>query len=289
MRRRCIRRTTTCLAILLAIMACDVHAATWSDFAIGWRTGSDYREPFNPEAIGKNIFSFTYAGGHRYGSQFFNLDLLKSDRHDPASLDGRSGALEAYAIYRYTLDFGKLRQRMLSFGPVRSVGLTAGFDWNSKNDIAYNSRKRMWVLGPTLIWNVPGHLNTSLLLAGESNAPSGPYPPVSNVRGRYTYKTHPMLAIDWGIPLGERLSFEGFANFIAAKGRNETGQATGPETNIDMRLMLDAGAMLGARPRVFTVGIEYQFWNNKFGNTAATTQGNGYRASTPMLRVESHF
>jgi hypothetical protein len=51
---------------------------------------------------------------------------------------------------------------------------------NSKND-PYISKKRMLVLGPRLILDVPGFLNLSLLALYENNAPR-------NV-DRYTYKT----------------------------------------------------------------------------------------------------
>lgn len=113
--------------------------------------------------------------------------------------------------------------------------------------------------------------------------------PIAAVKGRYHYRPHPMLALDWGIPLGQHLSFDGFANFIASKGKDEVGRATGAETNIDMRLMLDAGEMMGLRKRAFLVGLEYQYWHNKFGNTDATTLNRGNTASTPMLRLEHHF
>ena len=52
--------------------------------------------------------------------------------------------------------------------------------------------------------------------------------------GRYHYKVHPMLTANWAIPLNSLISFEGFANLIAAKGKDEVGNDTGVETNIDM-------------------------------------------------------
>lgn len=192
-------------------------------------------------------------------------------------------------VYRHTLDIGKLRGTPIAFGPVKGAGVTLGFDWNAKNDVGYNSRKQMLVAGPTLMWDVPGFLSTSLLLLRESNAPSGAFPPVSNVRGRYTYDLHPMLTASWGIPLGALWALEGYANFIASKGKSETGRETGAETNIDMQIMFDAGAAMGYKKRTFRVGLEYQYWNNKFGNTSATTGGQGYRARTPMVRVAYHF
>jgi nucleoside-specific outer membrane channel protein Tsx len=275
-------------AVLLCSSAVST-AADWSDTALSWRIGKRFAEPFNPLPIRKNIFALTHSSGYKYGSNFFNVDLLQSDSNDPGSLTQRSGAQEAYVTYRHTLDIGKLRGEDLSFGPVSAVGATVGFDWNTKNDISYNSRKRMLVAGPTLTWKAPGFLQTSLLLIHESNAPSGAFAPISQVTGRYTYKLHPMLTAGWGIPVGNGFKFEGYANLIAAKGTDEVGNQTGPETNIDMQLMYDVGEAMGSAKNLFRIGLEYQFWNNKFGNTAATTGGRGQRASTPMIRADVHF
>lgn len=290
MKRLTLLALAHCCALALPLVANTAQAADWSDTAIGWRAGDRFREPYNPEPIGKNILSLTHASGYASGNLFVNLDVLKSDKHDPASTRNDKGALEAYLTARYTFDLGKLSGKDLGFGPVRGVGLATGLDWNMKHDAAYNSRKRMFVLGPQLMWNVPGgRFNSAVLMAWESNAPHGPYPPVSELRGRYHYQAHAMLALDWAVPLGERWTFEGYANYIAPKGRDETGHRSGAETNIDARVMLDAGALLGSRPRAFLVGAEYQYWRNKFGNTRAGTGGKGYIASTPMLRAEYHF
>ena len=276
-----------CASLLLSCAAAG--AADWSDTSISWRYGTRFAEPYNPEHIKKHIFALTHASGYKYGSNFFNVDLLQSDKTDPASLTQSEGAQEAYIVYRHTLDIGALRGAEMRYGPVKGVGLTFGFDWNTKNDVGYNSRKRMLVAGPTLMWDVPGFLNTSILVLRESNAPSGAFPPISNVNGRYTYDTHPALSVTWGIPVADRLSFEGYGMFIAAKGGDEVGFGTGAETNIDMALMYDVGAHFGQPKNRFRLGLEYQFWNNKFGNTRATTGGRGQRASTPMVRAEYHF
>jgi hypothetical protein len=283
-------KATVAAGAALMLLGTTVHAADWSDTALSWRVGKHFREPFNPLDIRKNIFAVTHASGYKYGSNYFNVDFLMSDGNDPGSLTQTAGAHEAYIVYRHTLDIGKLRGQDIRYGPVKGAGATFGFDWNTKNDVGYNSRKRMLVLGPTLMWDVPGFLNTSILLLRESNAPSGAFPPISEVRGRYTYDYHPMLSASWGIPVAEGWSFEGYANFIAAKGRDEVGNPTGAETNIDMQLMYDVGArFLGSPKNLFRVGLEYQLWNNKFGNTAATTGDRGQRASTAMIRAEYHF
>lgn len=267
---------------LLALSTVQALAADWSDTAVSWRHGSQFAEPFNPADISKDIFALTHVSGYKYGTNFFNVDFLQSDSKDPASATQKSGAQEAYVVYRNTIDFGKLQGHDIKFGPVRGVGATIGFDWNTKNDAGYNSRKRMLVAGPTLMWDVSGFLNTSLLLLSESNAPS-------IVSSRYTYKTHAMLTASWGIPLADSLAFEGYANLIASKGKDEVGAETGTETNVDAQIMYDLGSQMSLSKNTLRVGLEYQYWNNKFGNTSATTFGKGYKASTPMVRVEYHF
>lgn len=286
-----IRHHASVLALLLGA-ASPVQQATamdWTDNAVSYRVGNTFREPFNPNRLHKNIFAVTHASGYRYGSNYFNLDLLLSDDEDPREPGSSSGAREAYMVYRHTFDIGKIRGSDFRFAGMRGIGATVGFDWNHKDDVGYNSRKRMLVAGPTLMWDVPGFFNTSLLLLHESNAPSGPFPPIANVRGRYTYDLHPMLGAAWAVPVSNRWAFEGYANFIASKGLDETGAETGAETNIDMQLMFDASSALGYRKNAFRIGIEYQYWNNKFGNTWQVTGGRGFRAKTPMLRAEYHF
>ena len=295
MKKRANGAACAALMMLAGATMDAARAADWSDTAVSWRYGTRFREPFNPSDIKKHIFALTHASGYKYGSNYFNVDLLQSDSNDPASLNQTEGAQEAYILYRHTLDIGALRGEPITFGKVKGVGLVLGFDWNTKNDVGYNSRKRMLVAGPTLMWDVPGFLSTGLLLVRESNAPSGAFPPISEVRSRYTYDLHPMFSASWGIPLsgvgawGEGWAFEGYLNYIAAKGTDETGNGTGAETNLDMQLMYDIGSRFGQPKNRFRVGLEYQFWNNKFGNTAATTGNRGQRASTPMVRAEYHF
>lgn len=274
-------------AIVLAAGAS--HAADWSDTAISWRHGEAFREPFIANNIRKDIVALTHSSGYQYGSNYFNVDLLQSDHNDPASLTQKSGAQEAYVVYRNTTDIGKVLGRELAYGDVKGIGATIGFDWNTKNDVAYNSRKRMLVFGPTLMWDVPGYLNTSIMLVRESNAPSGAFAPISEVRGRYSYATHPMFSASWGVPVAPGWSFEGYLDFIAAKGRDEVGNSTGAETHLDMDIMYDVGRHFHQPKNRFRVGFEYEFWNNKFGNTERTTGNRGQRASTPMVRAEYHF
>jgi nucleoside-specific outer membrane channel protein Tsx len=280
------------LAIRLAALAlfsttCAAHAADWSDTSLSYRYSTKFAEPYNGSDVTKHIINFSNVSGYKYGKNFVSIDFLFSDKTDPSAVGATDGAHEAYVVYRHTLDLGKVTGANLAYGPVRGLGLTGGFDLNSKTDAGYNSKKRMLVAGPTLMFDVPGFLDVSLLALRESNAPFNGYSGVATPR--YTYKTHAMLSAAWGIPFGAAipLAFEGYANYIAAKGTNEFGGPTAPETNIDMQLMYDLSGAMGAAKNTFRLGVEYQYWHNKFGNPSSSVPGA--TARTPMVRAEYHF
>lgn len=266
-----------------------VQAADWSDTALSLRYGSSFAEPYDNDASGKRvditkaILAFTNATGYKYGTTFVNIDFLQSDHNDPgAGIAGHPGAQEVYGVFRTTVDIGKVGGMKLAMGPVRGYGVTAGIDVNTKND-GYASKKRMFVVGPTVMFEVPGFLNVSALLFDESNAPAA-------ISRRYHYKNHAALEADWGIGIGDLpLSFNGYAQFIGAKGKDEFGGQTAPESHIDANLMLDAGSLAGLGKKTWLVGVEYEYWHNKFGNSAKGFAGEGATASTPMVRLEYHF
>ncbi len=279
----------TLLGASIMIAAVPAMAEEWSDTNIGIRYGTQFGEPYDPDTIKKVIVSFEHVGGYKYGTNYFNVDLLMSDSNDSGG-GGRNpnaGAQEAYLVYRNRVDLGKATGGDFKAGIMRGLGVTVGFDWNTKNDF-YSSRKRMFVAGPTVMLDVPGFLDISLLALDESNAPDG-------INGRYAYTVHAALSAAWGIPLGTSpFNFQGYALYIDAKGKNEFGGDSKAEINIDAAIMMDLGRVLGGSKNTFKVGLEYQYWRNKFGNDASVPfsaggAGNGAFAKTPMIRAEYHF
>ena len=281
---------TALISATIALVCGAAQAADWSDTSIGYAMGDKFAEPFNTKDISKSILNLNHVSGYKYGSNFFNADMLMSDSNDPSYNGSKTGAQEVYLIYRHTLDLEKVTGTSFKAGPVRGLGLTAGFDLNTKADAGYNSKKRMLVAGPTLMLDVPGFLDVSLLALWESNAPYSTY--TDSGVSRYSYDVHPMLNLAWGIPFSVGpvpLSFEGFANFITSKGKNEYGGDTAAETLIDLKLMYDVGAAVGGKAKTFRVGLEYQWWRNKFGNDHKGAAGEGAFAKTPMIRAQYHF
>ena len=277
--------------VALAAAAVGVQAADWSDTSIALTYGTKFAEPYGATDISKNIYSFKHVSGDKYGQNFFNADMLQSNAKDPgASTTG--GAQEVYALYRRLFDLQKITGKSYAFGPAKNVGVTAGFDWNTKND-SYGSKKRMLVVGPTLMMDVKqGFFDVSLLLLNESNDPNANRFGYST--GRYSYKNHADLSMAWGVPTGiNNLGFEGWADYIAAKGTAEDGvTSTKAETHFNGALMYDISGSVGASKNTFKVGAGYEYWKNKFGNDTTATgagAGPGATAKTPFIKAEYHF
>lgn len=96
----------------------SVLAADRSDTSLSVRYGTKFAEPYdnNPDGsridVKKTIIGLTHADGYKYGSNFFNVDVLLSDRKDPGGgTPGASGAQEVYLVYQHTLDLGRSRAR----------------------------------------------------------------------------------------------------------------------------------------------------------------------------------
>lgn len=270
------------LATLSLLAAPAAEAAEWSDAWLSYRYGTQYREPNNPNDIAKNIISFTYAGNYSLGGNYVNVDMLISDNMDKAN-NSTQGAQEVYVVYRTLLSFNKAFKMDTKFGPVRDIGLTLGFDLNSKNT-TFAPNKRALVAGPVIRFDVPGFLDVGVWYYKEQNHKGIPNTPRPNVTFDGTY----MLQSAWLIPFelsSVPLKFQGFANYIGAKGLDYNNKQTDPETLMRTSLMLDVGQLVASRKNTVWVGVAYEYWHNKFGNQP----GVGTEVNAPGVQVEWHF
>ncbi|RXZ43483.1 outer membrane protein OmpK [Crenobacter cavernae] len=265
-------------ALLLA--AGSAQAATWSDTFVGYRYGSEFREPNNAKDISKNIFQLGHASGYAYGSNFFNVDALISDKDDPAA-GGATGAQELYLAYRTQLHLSKVSGRDLSFGPVKDLALSAGVDLNTK-DTAMAPKKQMFVVGPTLKFAVPsGFVDFSVWYRKEKNN-NGIAKKAVDFDDTY------QLNLAWGIPFQvgpAPLKFQGFVDYVGTKGKDGFGKDTKQETLMRTALMLDVGQLAADKKGMVYAGVGYEYWRNKFGNKP----GVGNKVSAPTLNLEWHL
>ncbi len=271
------------LGHLLLAAALPLAAADWSDTFIGYRTSSQFREPGIDGPVHKDILQLSHASGWAYGSNFFNVDMLMSDKNDPTA-SGNGGANEVYVVYRGTLSLGRLSGKDLGFGLVRDVSLTVGFDYNAKNN-AFASKKRFLVFGPTLNLKVPsGFLDLGLWACHEQN--------YNGIVGKSVdFKTTYLVSAAWGIPFqmgSVGAEFKGYANYIGAKGKDGFGVDTKPETLANLSLLVDISPLFGTKKKVY-VGPGFEYWNNKFGGSNSDAPATNKRVTAPMVQLQVHF
>lgn len=285
------KRILTVSALAMAVAAPSVSAANWSDTSVGFRYGTMFTEPYNAKKITKRILNLSHASGYDYGQNFFSVDYLQSDANDPANninpTEGRGkGATEVYITYRHQLHLGKIFDADLSFGPVKEVALTAGFDANTKNT-AFAPRKRMLVVGPTLKFDVPkGFVDFSVLYAHERN--HNAFKPAG--QQEVTFSDYTVYNLAWGVPFDVGpvpMKFQGFANYNTVKG-----QGTTHEKLVRTSLMVDVGHLAFNKSNTVWAGVGFEYWRNKFGNRFDATQahpGAGLDTNALTANVEWHF
>lgn len=212
----------------------------------------------------------------KYGANFIAVDFLESDENDPIS-GGGGGAQEVYGVYRHTLSLSRIFNTKVIFGPIKDAGLTIGFDRNSKND-PVSPRVRKTIVGPTFIFDTPGSFSVNVLLRQGRNH--------NGIVGTaVVFKDTWGVSLGWGMPVNAwNAKFDGFLDYIAAKGKDGFGADTGPETVARTYLMFDIGSLFGPE-QTFYAGAGYEYWHNEFG----VASGPGNRTNAPMLALRAYL
>lgn len=277
-------------SLALALVGTTANAATWSDASVHYEYGTHFAEPGYSQPIKKNIVGFTYAGGDAWGTNFFNMDVLMSDRGDPEACSNglacsAAGAQEIYAVYRRTWSYTTITGDKIELGPINDIKMAFGVDLGTKNT-TFGPKDQKVRFGPMVGLDVPaGYAEVGVELYKEKNHNGlTPYALANKAPGGdVTFDTTYVIAADWGIPIASTgLEWSGFFDYIGTKGFG-----TVPETLLSTQVMYGIGELVGSKKKSLQVGLEYQYWHNKFGNSADSTPGT--KASTPMLRVDYHF
>ncbi len=216
--------------------------------------------------IQKHVISITHFDVTKWGTNFVNVDFLRSNHFDPANNSG-NGALEVYGLYRGTLSGNYLAgAKTFSAGPLKDVSLEAGFDANTKNTF-FAPQKRLLVAGLQFAFDVPGFLNVAVLAGKEYNHCGACSTAGQNLDPEF--KTNAHIEIAYMQPLaftGLPLSFGGYTNIVTPKGKDGANVQTKTEILSDNRLTLDFGKVAFGKAKTIDTFVGYRYWLNKFGN-----------------------
>ncbi len=257
-------------------------------------------QPGSASKTAKQVYAFTHFDIWAYGTNFFNIDLLKSDHADPAGPclapggpTGCAGATEIYGLIRSTFGFNEIfNTKAFSYGPLRNVSFVIGADANTE-DRYFGAAKRDIVTGVQFAFDLPykGFFNVNPLYYKEINHNAysqcglfGPGVPgvTCNSDGNTEFKGTWAVEMNYYMDLGflppslSYFAISGRAGFYGPKGNEAnplafnavTNTKTKTEINSEpIRLTFDASkAVWGPKyTHNVDVWVAYRYWENKFG------------------------
>ncbi len=255
--------------------------------------------PFNPAGkFGKNVFSFTHFDIWAYGTNFLNIDLLKSPSVDPA-VGGGSGATEIYGLFRSTLGLNQLTgTKSFTMGMLSNVSLAFGADFNSENNATAPAKKSL-VAGLQFSFDLPYKLslNVSPLYYKEWNH-NADYATTNG--GATEFNGTWAIETGYSVPVADLpLTLSGRFNVYGPKGNGTSwvdtnGDAvakTKIEINSEQRLTLDVGKMAygASRADLVNVFVAYRYWQNKFGINHSSCPANSCTENAVTTGVSVKF
>jgi len=248
----------------------------WQENTLSVRWGPKFAEPGVDADIAKTIYNYTHFGHDRLGTNLFAVDALVSNSKDEAT-GGGDPAQEIYAFYQRSFSLSALTgQDMTLGGWARDVSIYGRFDTNTKN-VDFGPRIRKYRLGLSLALPVPaGFWEVSVGAYKEQNHNGIVIPNVKPQGVRVTSDLVPEVLSSWTIPAGGIGTFEGYADYVSAKGDNGFGQATHGEIHAQMFFMFNLDGPKGS----WQAGLGGELWRHKYGES-----GEGSRQTTGLVTL----
>ncbi len=250
------KKTLNTLLLASSLFSAASYAENWSATEVQLQMGGDLEVVNTGETSEATIITFQHAGGWEYGDNFFFVD---STRWNDGPLNDTS---ELYGEWYSNFSLGAITGNEIKFGPVKDVGLIAGFNFGAEVDST-------WVLpGVRLSLDLPGFAFANLDITayihqGGGRADSTSFTVLDE-------DTSFMVDFSWAYPFkvgNSNWSIEGHLEYI--NGRTQVNNFTTTELEswvlFQPQVRLDAGELMGMGANKMFVGIEYQYWKNKLG------------------------
>lgn len=221
------------------------QAADWYMTNFQYLGGNGHRVPIANNLPGdhRNVLTFEHANGWKYGDNFIWYDITNPNRKGPNGL-----GTDVYTEISPRLSFSKISGKKIGMGPLTDVLAAFTLEAGDRS----TSRGYLWGIGTD--WSVPYFKIFQANLYARK---------LADIDGTGT-----QLTVVWLAPftLGPvKFEFSGFFDWIPSNfgDVNTTGEKfkyfhTSPQ------LLVDLGHFL-KKPDTLFVGVEYDYWNNKFG------------------------
>lgn len=235
-------RLLFCTLLFVWPLSVQANLFAWTDTEIQYLHGYGYQMPKNPNDVSRSIITLSHADGWALGRNFFFMDTLISEQGEPSQVN-------LYGEFYSYLSLSKITGKTISYGLFKDLNLAVGVNAGENVD-SDRSGTRVILYGFNVDFNLPGFKLFSVDFLRH------------DILEPVSFKSSWQITPVWKLPFtlfGTHWSLEGFADFIGPKGPNYAGSVLAQP-----QLRLDVGDFFGVGNHLY-VGIEYQYWNNKYG------------------------
>lgn len=212
----------------------------WQSNSLTYLNGKDFA--VNPEI--QQTFTFEHADSWKYGDNFLFVDkIFYNGKRDPGV-----GTNTYYGEFSPRLSMGKIFGQKFEFGPITDVLLAATYEFGEGDVESY-------LIGPGFDLNIPGF--DYFQLNFYKRYTEGPR------AGGNAWQITPVWS--YTIPVGKSdVLIDGFMDWVV---NNETNSHGSYHSNLHFnpQIKYDLGKVLNLPEKKLYVGIEYDYWTNKYG------------------------
>jgi nucleoside-specific outer membrane channel protein Tsx len=234
-----LRRTATFLAITALPYSPSFADRIWSDHSLSLLYGEDYEVDylFDSDDATRRVVTYEYAAGYSWGDTFVFIDYL----------DSTDGNNEIYGEISPRLSLTSLSNQPWRVGPIKDTFIAATLEFSHFDSSMDDDQFANLLLGIGFSWDLPGfsYFNSNIYHANNEDEDDDQ-----------------QLTLSWGLPFkigNSQWLYDGFLDWSTAADDHHSSM------NWTSQLKLDLGNSLGLKPKQLYVGIEYVYWNDKFG------------------------
>jgi len=233
----------------------------WHSSSLSYLNGRDYAvDPGTQQTL-----TLEHANAWKYGDTFAFVDITAFSGEDHPS----SGAVTYYGEFAPRFSLGKLLDHHIGAGAVTDVLLATAYEFGEADADAL-------LVGAGIDLEVPGFRYVQL------NA----YRRLPRHGGGPQWQLTPVWA--WSIPVGASdLLVDGYIDWVVDNARSRHAHL-----HINPQVKYDLGKAVGGTPGTLYVGVEYDYWKNKYGiadQSPLARELGGTSQSTTSLLIKVHL
>lgn len=239
--------------ILIFIFSFTSLAANWSETSVSFTRGSNFAELFGSDNNRSEI-SFEHASGFNYGDNYFWLDVTDSQSGTTAT------NTELYGEWSPRFSLGKIFGFYNKDRLVQDVLIASTLEFG--RDSGVQTRSRLYGIGFDLklpyfaFFQYNFYIRDNLDKTGKTFQSTFAYKVPINISEKYI------------------ITYIAYIDFVhGEEGTDADNTIAESYYHSGQQVVLDIGAIWGKK-NVIHAGIEYQYWNRKYGIKSGPVENN---------------